>query len=226
MLRLLDLFCGAGGAAMGYYKAGFNYIVGVDIEPQPNYPFAFYQADALEFPLDGFDVIHASPPCQKFTSLKTAWNARAYTDLLTPIKQRLLTMSTQVWVIENVPGAPLDDPLMLCGTMFGLGVETSCGWRELRRHRLFESNVRLKPPPNQCKHRGSTIGIYGDHVRDRRRKPGMRDGGIDFPGVNRRGLAQAALQMPWAKRWSDVSQAVPPAYTHWVGQQLRGRTFP
>lgn len=129
--RLLDLFCGAGGAGMGYHQAGFD-VVGVDINPQPDYPFEFHQADAMEFPLDGFDAIHASPPCQVFTALKTMHNAGEHFDLLTPMRARLKEWGGP-YVIENVPGAPMQDHVTLCGSSFGLGVKKYD--RELRRHR-------------------------------------------------------------------------------------------
>src|SRR5512140_2399640 len=101
---LLDLFCGAGGAAMGYHRAGFD-VVGVDIKPQPHYPFEFHQADALTFPLAGFDAIHASPPCQAYSAMRTTWNARNdHPDLLPPTRA-MLEAANIPWVIENVPGA-------------------------------------------------------------------------------------------------------------------------
>lgn len=111
--RLLDLFCGAGGAAAGYHRAGFD-VVGVDINPQPNYPFEFHQADAMTFPLDGFDAIHASPPCQRYSRMSTSRPtlAATYPDLVAPIRERI---ERGPYVIENVPGAPLVDPLVLCG---------------------------------------------------------------------------------------------------------------
>src|SRR5678815_3968779 len=116
--RLLDLFCGAGGAAMGYHRAGFE-VVGVDIKPQPHYPFEFHQADAMTFPLEGFDAIHASPPCQAFCDLKDMHNAKQHDNLLTPIRKRLAESGVP-YVIENVRGAPLDGKLRLCGSMFDL----------------------------------------------------------------------------------------------------------
>lgn len=129
-LRVLDLCCGAGGLSMGYYLAGFD-VVGVDNRPQPNYPFAFHQADALTFPLDGFDLVHASWPCQHFARV-TAWRgSRAdHPDLLTPGRERLEASGLK-WVIENVPEAPLRPDYLLCGTQFGLNV---------RRHRAFETS--------------------------------------------------------------------------------------
>ena len=138
--RLLDLFCGAGGAAMGYHRAGFD-VVGVDINPQPHYPFAFHQADALEYPLAGFDAIHASPPCQRFSTMTQRWarsSSRPGPD--EPTRSRLRE-SMLPYVIENVAGAPLVGPIRLCGSSFGLPV---------RRHRLFEmSSPPLLVPPCQ-----------------------------------------------------------------------------
>ena len=138
--RLLDLFCGAGGAAMGYHRAGFT-VVGVDINPQRHYPFEFHQADALEFDVSGFDAIHASPPCQAFTAYKRRPNhVGDYPDLIWPTRQKLIASGVP-YVIENIPKAPLLNPITLCGSSFGLDV---------RRHRLFESNVPLLAPP--CDH--------------------------------------------------------------------------
>ena len=132
-MRILDLFCGAGGAAAGYHRAFPNAeIVGVDIVPQPRYPFTFIQADALEFPLDGFDFVHASPPCQAFTAYRRRGGGvgDGYPDLIAVVRARLLCHDA-TYVIENVPGAPLHHPVQLCGSSFGLNV---------RRHRLFETS--------------------------------------------------------------------------------------
>ena len=134
--RLLDLFCGAGGAGMGYHRAGFD-VVGVDLEPQPHYPFEFIQADALDMAewIFDFDAVHASPPCQSFTAYRRKGHGVGdnYPDLISAT--RSMAMRTGLpYVIENVPGAPLENPVQLCGTGFGLDVQ---------RHRLFESNVSL-----------------------------------------------------------------------------------
>lgn len=217
--RLLDLFCGAGGAGAGYARAGFD-VVGVDLAPQPDYPFTFIQADAMTFPLDGFDAIHASPPCQAFTSLKVMHNAREHADLLTPTRERLLAWGGP-FVIENVVGAPLQDPVLLCGTMFGLGVTAYDGWRELRRHRLFETCWPLLG--RRCQHKSlgavGTIGLYGDHARDRRRKANGQ-ASIDFPMQDGLRLGKEAMGMPWASRWRSLTQAIPPAFTEHIGAQL------
>ncbi len=117
---------------------------------------------------------------------------------------------------ENVPGSTLGDGFYLCGSMFGLGVKVYDGWRQLRRHRWFESTLRPLVPP--CNHFGSTIGFYGDHARDRRRKPGVRDRGVDFPDSDKLELGRVAMEMPWSD-WRGISQAIPPAYSEFIGKQ-------
>lgn len=212
--RLLDLFCGAGGCTRGYQLAGFH-VTGVDLHPQPNYcGDEFHQADALTFPLDGFDAIHASPPCQAFTSMKSMHNAGEHADLLTPTRGRLIAWGGP-FVIENVPGAPMINHITICGSSLGLGVVKYD--RELRRHRHFETTFSVLVPP--CAHRKATIGIYGDHARDRRRKPGVRDRGVDFPDAEKIELAREAMGIDWMN-WKELSQAIPPAYTELIGQQL------
>ena len=148
---ILDLFCGAGGAAMGYHNAGFD-LVGVDIEPQPNYPFTFIEYDAIAF-LEEFgsllhrrwDAIHASPPCQAY-SVATKWRGdpSSHPDLLEPTRDLLEEIGLP-WVIENVPGAPMTPDVVLCGSMFDL---------QVRRHRLFLSNVPIFDLMPSCRHRG------------------------------------------------------------------------
>jgi DNA (cytosine-5)-methyltransferase 1 len=221
--RLLDLFCCAGGAAMGYHRAGFE-VVGVDIRPQPRYPFEFHQADALTYPLDGFDAIHASPPCQAHTALKSMWNAREHLDLIPETRERL-TASGLPWVMENVPGAPMTHAIVLCGSMFRLG----CAGAELRRHRLFESSFPMLSP--SCCHgwsaqptighaggtsrrtaqRHAVIGVYGGHGRDRRRTH-------NTPGFSTAARAEA-MGIAWMTG-AELSQAIPPAYTEYIGRHL------
>jgi DNA (cytosine-5)-methyltransferase 1 len=208
--RLLELFCGAGGAAMGYYRAGFD-MLGVDIKPQPRYPFPFVQADALTaldtWNLSGFDAIHASPPCQAYSAMRNMWNARTdHPDLVAPVRARL-TMSGLPWVIENVPGAPMTPLVMMCGSAFGLGIP---GY-QLRRHRWFEvSGAWFMSPP--CQHRGPVIGIYGDHGRDRRRKEGY---GRYFS----LGERKQAMGIDWMAR-DELDLSIPPAYTEYIGGYL------
>lgn len=203
---------------MGYHLAGFE-VVGVDLAPQPDYPFELCQADALTFPLDGFDAIHASPPCQGHSTMKVMHNAREHVDLVPATRERLVT-SGLPYVIENVPGAPLVDPVRLCGSSFGLGI-AGHGGRQLRRHRLFECSFFVFAQP--CAHSGATIGIYGDHARDRRRKAGVRDRGTDFPDREKLSLGREAMGMEWVTRWKGLSQAIPPAYTEYIGRQLMER---
>jgi DNA (cytosine-5)-methyltransferase 1 len=223
--RLLDLYCGAGGAGMGYHQAGFS-VVGVDARHQPRYPFEFHRADALSLSpdfLDTFDAIHASPPCQAHTAMKTMHNAKEHPDLVADTRA-MLVASGKYWVIENVIGAPLIAPIMLCGTMFGLGV----GDADLQRHRLFE----LSDPPlfvPQCQHgRRATLGVYGGHVRNRKRRTigiygeGARDSrrkldkGVDEFTVED---AREAMGIDWMTL-AELCQAIPPAYTQWIGEYL------
>ncbi len=204
-MRLLDLFCGAGGAARGYHDAGFE-VVGVDHEPQPNYPYEFHQADAMTYPLEGYDLIHASPPCQGFTSLKDMHNAKKHIDLLTPTRQRLYTAPVQIWVIENVEGSPIAATIRLCGSAFGLG---AAGAR-LQRHRLFETNWAILAPP--CNHGMAerVIGVYGGHGRDRRRRVNTQDYSTE--------AMREAMGIDWMTG-NELSQAIPPAYTRYIGER-------
>ena len=205
--RLLDLFCGAGGAAMGYHLAGFD-VVGVDVKKQPRYPFDFVQADAMTFPLDGFQVVHASPPGQHYSGRAGMHPESDYPDLVDAVRDRL-DNSSALFVIENVPGAPLlRHPglwgmygVQMCGTSFGLGARGM----ELRRHRLFESNVMLSAPP--CRHRLRTIGVYGHGGHTGKHRMAYA------------GEAREALGIDWMNR-DEMSEAIPPAYTQFIGEQL------
>lgn len=206
---LLDLFCGAGGGAMGYHRAGFE-VVGVDIEPQPYYPFEFHQADALEFPLEGFDAIHASPPCQFFTTLSARWRGKGGVadtrkDLLTATLERLRPLTVS-WVVENVMGASshMRATLKLHGGMFGLRVH---------RPRLFESNVfMLAPFAGRAK---DIVGVYGDRPDGR---PVNSRCKITYAASSLLD-AQDAMGMDWGD-WQGVKEAIPPAYTEWIGHRL------
>lgn len=223
--KLLDAFCGAGGCSVGYHRAGFD-VTGVDINPQKNYPYEFHQGDALEFIREHgheFDVIHASPPCQAHTALRTMHNARTHADLV-PETRALLQRTGLPYVIENVPGARIENGVILCGTMFGLGFEDA----ELRRHRLFESNVMLLSPT--CRHggRGQVVGVYGGHLRNRKRTIGVYgEGCLDSLRKIDRGVpdfdvieGRRAMGIDWMTL-AELCQAIPPAYTEYLGRQIR-----
>ena len=199
---LLDLFCGAGGASMGYHQAGFK-VVGVDHEPQGRYPFEFHQADAFEFPVDGFDVIHASPPCQRFSvyhrNKKTNMN---FPDLVAATRDHLIKSGVKHYVIENVPGAPLMANLMLCGTTFGLDV---------RRHRLFETTLDVASPPCQHPEEGNFPPAY-NRVNNRMTAE-IGSGRLPM------WMQANAMGIHWMTR-RQLSQAIPPAYTKWIGERI------
>lgn len=211
--RLLDLFCGAGGAGEGYRRAGFE-VVGVDCEPQPDYPCEFVLADAMTFPLDGFDAIHASPPCQAYSTLAVMPTAGEHPKLLAPVIARLREHGCP-WVVENVDGARDDFPLdvyrfRLCGTSFGLRVQ---------RHRWFATSAFV--PALSCQHGDSRdlVGVYGS-------SDGAHGPGFKHPGI-RRGPRQATTEearevmgMPWATKRKGLTNAIPPAYTEHIGAYL------
>jgi DNA (cytosine-5)-methyltransferase 1 len=208
MPRLLDLFCGAGGAAMGYHRAGFE-VVGVDIDPQPRYPFTFIRGDALALLPElapRFDVIHASPPCQRWTVGGRIHDSQwQHPDLIRPVRD-LLRRAGKPWVIENVVGAPLLRAVRLCGTMFGLRVF---------RHRLFESNVLLLAPDHP-RHDGSTGAADGYSTLARGRGGYICVAGHNF--IREQGAA--AMGINWMTSRHELTQAIPPAYTEFVGRQL------
>lgn len=207
--RLLDLFCGAGGAAMGYHRAGFD-VVGIDLVPQPSYPFKFVRADALAILSDKwealtFDAIHASPPCQAFTVYRNnRAHVRSNHPNHIPRVRELLQDLDLPYVIENVPGAPLIDPIRLCGTSFGIPV---------RRHRLFESNVPLLAVP--CNHGAFTERRYPGSSNRPNGRTVCNVGEYRVPLADQR----EAMQMPWADLYG-LSQAVPPVFTEHIGRQL------
>jgi DNA (cytosine-5)-methyltransferase 1 len=208
---LIDLFCGAGGAAAGYRRAGFT-VIGVDIADQPHYPFEFVKADALTYPLDAADAIHASPPCQAFTQMSNRWRGKggladSHTDLIAPIRERLKAAGVP-YVIENVPGAKraMRSTLTLHGGMFGLGVY---------RPRLFESNVLILAPRDAPPE--DAIGVYGK-AHDGRLLWARADGTEQHAPASL-AEAQEAMGMDWGD-WAGVKEAVPPAYTEFIGMQL------
>ena len=205
--RILDLYCGAGGASKGYEDAGFE-VVGVDIAPQPHYPFRFVQQDAVRFlrmlrmqtrNIWGFDAVHASPPCQAFTHAQRI-RQNEHPDLIGPTRDLLEEIGLP-YVIENVPGAPLKDPITLCGAMFGL---------RTYRHREFECSFPAKAP------------LHPDHTAKQTKmgrppKPGefMHIVG-HFAGVKE---AREIMEIDWMTR-NELKEAIPPAYTRWIGGRL------
>lgn len=209
-MRVLDLFCGAGGAGKGYSLAGFD-VIGVDIKPQPSYPFKFIQADALEYcEAHGaeFDLVHASPPCQRWSiGDRPHKSAERHPDLIAPFRDLIRPMGVP-FVIENVVGAPLIQPYMLCGTMFGLKVF---------RHRLFETLLPIYPWPQHYPHDGGT----GSHRGYSTARSG-RNGFICVAGHNfEREAAKLAMGIDWMKNRYELAQSIPPAYTQFIGQAMR-----
>lgn len=210
--RLLDLFCGAGGAAMGYHRAGFE-VVGVDIAPQKHYPFEFIQDDALNY-LDNnwwlFDAYHASPPCQKHSKLsKGLWSDRWHPDYIDAVRGYFIDINKThqtPWVIENVVSAPLINPVELCGTMFRL--QTVEG-NQLHRHRWFEMSFWTLTPP--CAHNGEwTVGVYGHAGGSSRRNE------RPFFAVEK---WREAMRIDWMVG-EELAEAIPPAYTEFIGARL------
>ena len=212
MRRLLDLFCGAGGAAMGYHRAGFE-VVGVDIAPQPRYPFEFHQADAMTFSLEGFDVIHASPPCQAYSSATP--DATKHPDLVAAVRERLEGNGV-IWVIENVPQAPLRFPFVLCGSSFGLHDPAEDLW--LKRHRLFECPVMIMAPPCSCRPRrtAAVTGHLGASTFYRPEKCARNAGSSS---------AKVMMGIDWMTT-AELVQSIPPAYTEYIGRQLIAAVAP
>ena len=194
--KALDLFCCAGGASEGLHRAGFD-VVGVDIEPQPSYPFPFIQADAMTISLRGFDFIWASPPCQAYTLCQRIRD-NEHPDLVEPTRA-MLKASGAAWCIENVVGSPLINPIELCGAMFGL---------RTYRHRLFECSFSITAP------------AHPPHTAPLRKmgRP-VRDGEFihvvgNFSGVQ---IARDAMDIQWMPR-DKLREAIPPAYAEYVGR--------
>lgn len=198
--RLLDLFCGAGGAAMGYHRAGFD-VTGVDIKPQRRYPFEFVQADATTCPLDGFDAFHASPPCQDHMRSPTYRQEQHGTGWMLAATRERLRATGKPWVIENVPGASMRPDLKLCGCAFDLDVE---------RERWFETSWQAFDMRQPCYHPRPVVNTlrsaHGPWFRQHGRIP-------------RRHEVAAAMGIDWM-RGEEIKQAIPPAYTEHIGRQL------
>ena len=226
-MRLLDLFCGAGGAAVGYHQAGFDDIVGIDNVSQPNYPFTFIQADALDF-LDamidgqediGYDLIHASPPCPLLSAATTKSRDR-HVNLVSPTRQ-LIELLDRPWVMENVPNAPLQGNVIeLCGSMFGL----RSGVWILRRHRRFELSTSfplMLVPPHNHRVEGRVASVVGRlaHETSRTHAPGHKSNGMRASFQD----AKKMMGVEWMSNRNqghEISEAIPPAYTKFIGEQF------
>lgn len=207
---LLDTYCCAGGATKGYQHAGF-YVVGVDIDPQPNYcGDEFIQADALEVLADEafvakFDAIHASPPCHDHSNLRNSAGLDGTGWLLAATLERLQRLG-KPYVVENVVGAVLPTAIELCGASFGLGASGM----DLPRHRRFECSFPVLAPP--CQHRkGKTMGVYGNGTNKWHRDKLGRNLTV--------AEMREAMGIDWTTR-GELSQAIPPAFTQWVGERL------
>jgi DNA (cytosine-5)-methyltransferase 1 len=196
----LDLFCCAGGASMGLHRAGYD-VTGVDIEPRAEYPFRFVRGDALTIGLGSFDLIWASPPCQGFTAYKRRRNHVAPRPNLIPAMRERLRATGALYVIENVPGAPLESPVTLCGSMFGLDV---------RRHRMFESNFAILQPT--CNHAAQTPRFPPATNRTNLRRT-VEVGVWRIPLETQR----TAMGIDWMTL-ENLSQAIPPAYAEHIGR--------
>ena len=203
-MTLLDLFCGAGGAGMGYHRAGFE-IVGVDNRPMPRYPFEFHQADALEYLAahgHEFNAIHASPPCQDFIPTIPELHGTGH---FLPDTRELLLKIGKPWVIENIPGAPMRADFRLCGCMFKLP--------RLRRQRLFETSWNGFALLPSCHHPEHPISVTGHGI------PSANFYRDKLKGPEFGRLARLAMGIDWMTR-DELSQAIPPAYTEWIGNQI------
>lgn len=205
--KLLDLFCGAGGAGTGYAQAGFD-VTGVDIAAQPRYPFAFVQGDALEYAAahgHEYDAIHASPPCQRYSSItRTARTHERHPDLIAVTRQMLQSLGVP-YIIENVPNARriLRDPIMLCGTMFRLNVV---------RHRYFETSFPLIFSAATCCH-AKRVAKHGRPANPETEYAAVTG---HFSGIE---FARLAMGIDWMTQ-HELADAIPPAYTLWLGKQL------
>lgn len=215
MPRLLDLFCGIGGAGMGYRLAGWE-IVGVDIAPMPDYPGQFHRGDALEFVRrygSAFDLIHASPPCQP-SSLMTkgtrgAPGAVVNADLIPATRVALRTAGAP-WVMENVVGSRVRRDLLLCGEMFGLRVI---------RHRYFQLEGVAVAQPSHPKHRGRVAGWrHGTYVAGNAAYVQVH--GKGGGGKATRAAAKDAMGIDWTDDHAAIFQAIPPSFTAYIGSQI------
>jgi DNA (cytosine-5)-methyltransferase 1 len=216
-MKLLDLFCGAGGASVGYHKAGFE-VTGIDLKHGKRYPFTYIKGNVKEYLNDeflkDFDVIHASPPCQTHSITQNLRKAQGKQtkkiDMLDEVRDALIK-SKKPYIIENVPGAPLINPIRICGSSFNLKV---------RRHRYFESNINLTGSICDHETQGKPIGIYGqlnDTPKGKRRSTGE----IIIGGSTAKDITEArfAMNINWMI-WGELVEAIPPAYTEYIGKQV------
>lgn len=223
VFNMVDLFSGAGGAAMGYYQSAPFRVVGVDIVKQPRYPFTFRQDDAMELLRERIDVfqswadfVHISPPCQGYSRTRYLWDI-AYPKLIGPVRELVRALDIP-YVIENVDDARpyMREPITLCGSSFGLRV---------RRHRLFESNMPLKSLPCnhrwQDEHRPYKIHMARDRYPEGFRRSGVQPifGGNQNVGGDERFLKSVAMGIDWMKP-AELNEAIPPAYTRHLGIQV------
>lgn len=203
-MKLLDLYCGSGGASTGYAQAGFE-VTGVDISNHKDYPFTFIKADVLSLDksfLDQFDVIHASPPCQSFSATKHLAKAQGKASKKPNlIPQTRDMIKNKPYVIENVPKSPLNNPVQLCGSAFDLKV---------RRHRLFESNMPIQGTDCYHKAQGRPVGVYGS------KNDQIPNGGRTAKDIDEARVAMGLTYM----NWSNIVEAIPPAYTEYLGRQI------
>lgn len=216
-MKVLDLFCGAGGASTGYHRAGFE-VTGVDVKHGKRYPFKYLRLDVRELQpsdLAEYDLIHASPPCQTHSitrNLRIAQgNSTSKLDLLEPTR-KLLEASGKPYIIENVPGAPLINPVQLCGSSFKLKV---------RRHRHFESNMKLAGSICNHKEQGKPIGVYGA-MNDTAQGLDKTTGKYVIGGSTAKTIEEAreAMGIDWMI-WGELVEAIPPVYTEYLGRQVQ-----
>ncbi len=225
--RLLDLFCGAGGCSEGYRRAGFA-LYGIDNGPKPlrHYPFPYICMDALEAMdrllrgegltfsngetlfLADFAAFHASPPCQKWSNMTKRWARQdGHPDLIIPARISLINFC-KPYVIENIEGAPLLDPVMLCGSMFGAwAVERTY---QLRRHRIFETSFETPFAPASCSHSGLALPVYG-HAGGSSKRDGLK-----FPGTD---AWREGMGIDWMTG-NELAEAIPPCFTEYIGKYL------